>query len=210
MENSGKRELNWEEIETKISIICRKFDNIPASLMDDLAQELRIHAYYKSDDYYDLFRRAISFWRSLNASKNSDLPFFDLEMIGGSSNDRYDYNMRYIANEIKKELKRTPSSSYWDSKMIERAGEILDIVLHDIDDRLPPVEPTNFNIVSKKYINGRISLSWLSESLGISYRSAENTMNFLADTVLGLVDLGKITVDDESLLEYFKHKRGLE
>ena len=54
--DENERNIDWEDVETKISIICRKFDNISSRYQDDLAQELRIHASYISDDYYDLQR----------------------------------------------------------------------------------------------------------------------------------------------------------
>ena len=48
--------FDWEDVENKIGIICYRFENLKP-WHEDLAQELRIHAYYVSRNYYDLYRK---------------------------------------------------------------------------------------------------------------------------------------------------------
>ena len=73
--------FDWKEVEDKISIICRKFENL-GPWHEDLAQELRVHAYYVSNNYYDLYRKAIDFWRKVQTKQSPEVPYFDLDILG--------------------------------------------------------------------------------------------------------------------------------
>jgi len=193
--------IDWKEIEDKIAIICYKFSNL-SSYHEDLAQELRIHAYYVSDNYYDLYRKAIDFWRKLQSRQSPEVPYFDLELLGGS------YSMEKEATDqfndivflIRKELNRFPQSK-WDSNKIDVATKLLDIILEDID---PKKVEGNSDIVGDSnlnhYINHRLNLSWVSEETGIGYKQIVMAMKLLEDIVRGLHAMKKIEIP----LEYFQ------
>lgn len=190
--------IDWKEVENKISLICYKFDNL-SSWHEDLAQELRIHAYYVSDDYYDLYRKAIDFWRKIQTKQSPEIPYFDLEVLNNSyTDDHYDQFEDIIAL-IRKELSR-PGNNKWDNDMLELAGKLLDIIVADID----PKKVSHTIDIDKSslthYINHRLNLSWVSEETGIGYKRIVVAMKFLEDTVRGLASMQKIEIP----IEYFE------
>ena len=125
--------IDWKEVEEKISLICYRFNNL-SPWHDDLAQELRIHALYVSDNYYDLYRKAIDFWRKLQTKQSPEIPYFDLELIGGTySSDREALDqLGDIVELIRKELNRTPKNK-WEGNRMKLAMRLLDIILEDIN-----------------------------------------------------------------------------
>lgn len=188
--------IDWEDVETKISIILRKFSNIDDRYKDDLAQELRIHAYSYSDDYYDLQRKAIDYWRTLTRKVYPEVPFIDLELMSGADNS--DKNMLYYectVKAIRKELNREVYSSASDRKINELALKILDIIIEDIDGSTVTEETTQANetITLHKYRNGKINLSYLDLRFpDIHYKSISKAFNRLREVVEGLKDMGII------------------
>lgn len=206
--NEDERNIDWEEVEKKVSIICRKFSNIDPRYIDDLAQELRIHAYYVSDDYYDLQRKAIDFWRSMQVRVYPEVPFFDMELVGGAKMDdtsRYDYDV--LVNLIKKELQRK-NGSYYENALDDIALRILDIIVMDIDER-EVGRRKNLKGTSKPYINQRISCTYLSEELpDIHYKRIQKALNLLADIIQGLSEMGKLSIDDFYKESFPKKEQG--
>lgn len=192
------KNIDWNEVENKISLICYKFENLK-SWHEDLAQELRIHAYYVSDNYYDLYRKAIDFWRKIQTSQSPEIPYFDLEVLNPSYNDNHLDQFDEIVNLIRKELHR-PGYNKWDSSMLELASQLLDIIVGDID---PKKVEHNHNMDKSSlnhYINHRLNLSWVSEETGIGYKRIVVAMKFLEDTVRGLAAMNKIEIP----IEYFR------
>lgn len=190
--------IDWKEVENKISLICYKFDNL-SSWHEDLAQELRIHAYYVSDDYYDLYRKAIDFWRKIQTKQSPEIPYFDLEVLNNSyTDDHYDQFEDIIAL-IRKELSR-PGNNKWDNDMLELAGKLLDIIVADIDPKKVSHTIDTDKSSLTHYINHRLNLSWVSEETGIGYKRIVVAMKFLEDTVRGLASMQKIEIP----IEYFE------
>lgn len=196
-----KNQIDWEEVESKISLICYKFSNL-APYHEDLAQELRIHAYYISDNYYDLYRKAIDFWRLVQTKQSPEIPYFDLEVIGGTYTAEKEAidQLDTIVSFIKKELNRTPQNK-WDSDKLELSKKILDIILEDIS---PEKSGSKVHRESKSnlnhYMNHRLNLSWVAEETGVGYKRIVQSMKLLEDIVRGLHSMQKIEIP----LEYFK------
>lgn len=193
--------IDWKEVDEKISLICYKFSNL-APWHDDLAQELRIHAYYVSDNYYDLYRKAIDFWRKLQTKQSPEIPYFDLELLEDpsspekASTDQLDI----IVSLIRKELNREPQNK-WEGNKMDLAMKLLDLILNDID----PKKKSN-NVIIKDttnlnpYFNNRLNLSWASEETSSSYKQVVIAMKMLEDIVRGLHSMKKIEIP----LEYFE------
>ena len=202
--NENERNINWEEVENKISIICRKFSNIEPRYMDDLAQELRIHAYYYSDDYYDLQRRAIDFWRTIQRKIMPEVPYFDLELIGGSKLEDYSrVEFDGLVNVLKSELSKDPTSrrKNYEREIQTLAKNVLDIIISDIIPDAPEVDIREGKDY-KPYINGRISCSYLWEVMGedvgsVNYAHIRAAMKYIEKMIIRLSDEGIIDIDKD-------------
>lgn len=192
--------IDWKEVEEKISLICYRFDNL-SHLHEDLAQELRIHAYYVSDNYYDLYRKAIDFWRKVKTRQSPEIPYMDLEVLNPSYDGNEDEMLQFdeLVKLIRRELTR-PGHNKWDNNMLELASQLLDIILSDIDTRGQQIQLKNCKSTLTHYINNRLNLSWVAEETGIGYKRIIVAMKFLEDTVRGLAAMKKIEIP----LEYFK------
>jgi len=193
--------IDWKEVEEKISLICYKFDNL-SPWHEDLAQELRIHAYYVSDNYYDLYRKAIDFWRKVKTRQAPEVPYLDLDVLNISYDSKEDEMLQFdeLVKLIKRELSR-PGYNKWDSNMLELSMKLLDIILSDIDTRDEvPRDVVSCRSDLNHYINSRLNLSWVAEETGIGYKRIIVAMKFLEDTVRGLAAMHKI----ELPIEYFK------
>lgn len=198
--------IDWKEVEEKISVICYKFDNL-RPWHDDLAQELRIHAYYVSNNYYDLYRKAIDFWRKLQTRQAPEIPYFDLEVLNQyTEKDESMSSFDEIISLVNKELER-PGYNKWDTDMLALAKQLLEIILDDIDPRRKSTHTKNMNKSElSHYINHRLNLSWVAEETGIGYKRLIVAMKFLEDTIRGLAAMHKIEIP----LEYFKGYYGEE
>lgn len=188
--------IDWNEVENKISLILYKFQNLSA-WHEDLAQELRVHAYYVSDNYYDLYRKAIDFWRKVQTRCTPEVPYFDLEVLGASYKDKEINQLGDTVTLIRKELNR-PGNNKWDEKMLDVCKMLLDIILSDIDPSLQ--EDSTLGKDENSYINKRLNLSTVSANTGIGYKRLVSAMQYLEDTVLGLASMHRIEIP----LEYFR------
>lgn len=193
--------IDWKEVEDKISLICYKFENL-SSWHEDLAQELRIHAYYVSDNYYDLYRKAIDFWRKIQTKQAPEIPYFDLEVLNPSYTDKYDDQFKDIVSLIRDELNR-PAFNKWDEDKLALSRKLLDIILSDIDTNEKKVTISMNNTSLNHYINQRLNLSWVAEETGINYKRLVNSMKLLEDIVQGLAIMHKIDIPEEYLKDYY-------
>lgn len=194
--------IDWADVENKIALICYKFDNLSA-WHEDLAQELRIHAYYYSDNYYDLYRKAIDFWRKVQAKQSPEIPYFDLEVLGKSyeetsQNDQFEE----IVSLVRKELNR-PGYTKWDSNLLEIASKLFDIITEDIDPRLTKSFDTKKSKLNP-YINKRLNISWAAEETGFSYKRLASAMKLIEDIVRGLAAMKKIEIPEEYFKGYYE------
>ena len=197
--NERERNINWEEVEHKIAIICNKFNNIDSRYRDDLAQELRIHAFYKSDDYYDLTRKAIDFWRTLQVKVMPEIPYLDLELIGGIKSDAYEeLEFNSLIDAIRKGIK-SPEFTATD-EIKDLASDILDIVLLDITGGDAKAKKRDA-VTYKPYHNQRISCSYLWEVMGdeigsVNYKRIRKALKFLESVIQTLAEKGVIVIDE--------------
>ena len=192
--------IDWKDVENKIAIICNKFSNL-ASWRDDLAQELRIHAYYVSDNYYDLYRKAIDFWRMIQTKQSPETAYYDLEVLNPSYSENYDDQHQVIVKLIREELSRYGYTK-WDEDKISVAKILLDVIISDIDEKSPPVLP-NEKTQMNHYINHRLNLSWIEKETGINYKRLVNAMKILEDIVQGLAMMRRIDIPIDYLKDYF-------
>lgn len=191
-----ERKIDWEDVENKVSIICRKFSNIDNRYQDDLAQELRIHAYYVSDDYYDLQRKAIDYWRTLTRRVYPEVPYIDLELMAGADSPS-DGTMYYesTVKAIRKELNRKVYDSKTDSLINGLALKILDILIEDIDGSTLTKESIKADkeIGIHKYRNGKINISYLDLRFpDVNYKTITKAVNRLKEVITGLEEMGSI------------------
>jgi hypothetical protein len=170
--DESERNIDWEEVEKKVSIILYKFNNISESYRDDLAQELRIHAYYFSDDYYDLYRCAIDYWRRLTRKEYPEIPFIDMELIGGESSTDFqsvESNYKLYVDKLKESLLSEVNKSNRQIDLDKVSYLILKIICNDIDGT--EVDETLESSNLAKFYSGRISLSYLGEVLpSVNYK----------------------------------------
>lgn len=197
--------IDWADVENKIAIICRKFDNIE-SHREDLAQELRIHAYYVSDNYYDLFRKAIDFWRKIKTKQSPEIPYFDLEVLNSSYQESsYDDQFESIIDLLRRELDREDCYNAWEKKIVDVAKLLLDIIVLEIrPDKLtkPNVDFSKSNL--RHYFNGRISLTWVEEITGINSKKLKKAVDLLQDMIRGLSLVGKIEIPFYYIEDFYK------
>lgn len=195
--NEKDRNINWEEVEYKISIICNKFNNIESRYKDDLAQELRIHAYYISDDYYDLTRKAIDFWRTMQVRVMPEVPYFDLELLGGMKADETNVEFVELVSKISNVLKSKKDSVDEDIRLL--AAEIFEVILDDLIDREPKIAIREYQKY-KPYHNQRISCSYLWEVMGedvgsIEYKKIRRALKYLESVIRNLAISGEIAIN---------------
>lgn len=196
----------WNDVEGKIAIICYRFENLKP-WHEDLAQELRIHAYYVSNNYYDLYRKAIDFWRKLQTKQAPEIPYFDLEILGQyTEKEESTHDFEKMVTLIRKELER-PGHNKWDNDMLNLCQMLLSIMVEDIDPRLNKnIPPTMDKSELNHYINKRLNLSWVAEETGIGYKRIVVAMKFLEDTVRGLSAMKKIEIPIEYFKGYYEDK----
>lgn len=192
--------FDWKEVEDKISIICRKFENL-GPWHEDLAQELRVHAYYVSNNYYDLYRKAIDFWRKVQTKQSPEVPYFDLDILGQVAKKEDDmYEFDRMVKLVERELNR-PGYNKCDEDKLRLSRTIWQIVLEDIDPRrdCKLLKTMNKSDLSH-YFNQRLNLTWVSEETGVGYKRVAEAMRFIEDTIRGLSAMHKIEIP----IEYFR------
>lgn len=189
------KNIDWTEVESKISLILYRFQNLQ-KYHEDLAQELRIHAYYVSDNYYDLYRKAIDFWRKVKTKQSPEIPYFDLDVLSPSYRDKEVGQLEDTVKLIREELNR-PGNNKWDDNMLELCKMLLDTILADIE---PSLQEDKSRGKRNQYINQRLNLSTVAEETGVGYKRLVSAMQYLEDVVRGLSLMHKIEIP----LEYFK------
>lgn len=197
----SEHEIDWNEVENKIAIICYRFENL-SPWHEDLAQELRIHAYYVSDNYYDLYRKAIDFWRMVQSKQTPEIPYFDLEVLNKSCEDETLDQLDELVDLIRKELNQ-PAHNKCDSNMLELSKKLLNIMMEDIDPKKVEEKIETGKSSLNHYINDRLNITWVAEETGIGYKRIAVAMKFLEDTVRGLAAMHKIELPPEYFKGYY-------
>lgn len=187
---------SFEDVNRKVSSIVNKFKNSIKGFEEDMYQELMLHAIDKSSDYYDLYRKAIDIYRSLSVKYRRENVQEEIE-IENTQNDylkvdqSYDLYKALLA--INKELER-PGYNKSDNEKLKICKSILIEILEDED-------TGDSNI--PKYIKGRLNLTLTSERLNVSYKRVQSSIKILQDIILGLMILGKISIDKEYITNFF-------
>lgn len=191
---SQQREINWEEVEIKVGVICSKFRNVRSDYLEDLAQELRIHAFHKSDDYYDLYRRAIDFWRMMQSKVQPELPYFDMEVFEDSTEDKSDLAAEDLLRAIYHEVE---NDGYLpkEKELIEIVKKILDILVEEIFSGRSNKKYKESNVLS--YFGGKVSVTWICERIDEPYKKVQDSMGMLQEIIRGLATLGKIELPEK-------------
>ena len=85
--------IDWEDVERKVQIISRRFSTtIDWKYREDLEQELRLFAWTTSSNYYDMYRRAVDYWRMLTRRVFPEVCVFEFDDNngqGGITEDEY-------------------------------------------------------------------------------------------------------------------------
>lgn len=221
----------WEDVENKINIICGKFNNL-SPWQDDLRQELRLHAYYYSEDYHNLYRKAIDFWRKIQNTYQPEVPYYEFgsDVTGESSVESRQSGDNTIVNKaLTKRVQEDrydnksnsedygdydrllqwitheldkPGYSKPDQRMIDLSKFLLRIIIEDIDPRLNIDNKLNKS-KSAHYINDRLNLSWIYEETGIGYKRLVQAMKYLEDVIQSLAMRKKIDIPEEYLKDYY-------
>lgn len=182
--NESERNIDWNNVEYKIGLILYRFSNISQEHKEDLAQELRIHAYYFSDDYYDLYRVAVDFWRKLTRKEYPETPYVDMELLGPSFDDTTDVlnEMSYndLVHKVHIELQSTEGKTAKQEELDALASVIFNIITNDIKYG----EDINHSVNSKKYRGGKINILYLDQVMPeYSYKKLQRALNRLREVV---------------------------
>lgn len=199
-------DLDWEDIERKVQIISRRFQNIDPKYREDMEQELRLFAFTTSSHYQHMYRKAIDYWRHLTVHVYPEVCIFDMEDSEGNKvavpEESYEekYKDEYadkILKLIDRELNRYAITKK-EEEIVSIAKRIMEIITYDIYDR---PDSSLHEVKSSKYRKGRMNISWLSDQTGYDYKKIQRSMDTLMEIVRTLFIMGKI---DTEFAGYFK------
>lgn len=191
--------IDWEDVERKVQIISRRFaTTIDWKYREDLEQELRLFAWQKSSNYYDMYRRAVDYWRTLTRKVFPEVCIFEFDDNngqGGITEDEYleDENLEDILNKIRAEIIEF-SNSKVEIRERDNSLKILDIIekyakgYHENDIR---------------FTKGKIQVGYLADKTGIEYAKIQEAIWFIQQVIKAMVAMGKITVSSTLDTSYF-------
>lgn len=191
MIDETERNIDWEDVERKISIIVYKFNNINPSYREDLAQELRIHAYYFSDDYYDLYRAAVDYWRRLTRKEYPEVPFIDLDLMSSNFHefDNVDGTYESIVVSIRKELNKEYGKNIKQKDLDKIANLILDVICEDIEGNSNKFNDEGTTV--SMYYSGRINITYLDQLFpDIHYKRLQKALKRIEAILLSFKEKG--------------------
>ena len=166
-------ELDWADVENKVQIISRKFSTtIDWKYREDLEQELRLFAWQKSSNYYDMYRHAVDYWRMLTRRVFPEVCVFEFDEF-----DRMISKIREAVDE------------YQNSKKEQIDHDNCMKILSLIDDIVKGKESEEV-----KYTKGKLQVNWVSEKLGIPYNRVQDALWLLQQVTAVLEHLNRIDV----------------
>lgn len=200
---STENEIDWNDVEYKVRLISHRFSTtIDWRYREDLEQELRIFAWTKSTNYWDMYRRAVDFYRHLNRKYYGETCVDDFTFVDDKESKFDNYEEKEEAEEYEKlfSLIRESVEGFSDyKKNYDKYSADALAVLAEIDRFLKgKVE------YSTSYKRGRIQFNQLSDNLGISYKDVQNAIWLIKKVISALVAMKKISEDDVKGLSDFK------
>lgn len=182
--------IDWEDVERKVQIISRRFSTtVDWKYREDLEQELRLFAWTTSSNYYDMYRRAVDYWRMLTRRVFPEVCVFEFDDNngqGGITEDKYNENDEFIRmiSKIREAIDEYQTTKH------ERADhdncmKILDLI-EEIAAGTVKEEP--------KYTKGKLKLEWVSQYCDIKYNRVQDAFWLLQNVIATLEHLGRIEV----------------
>ena len=187
--------LDWDDVETKVSIIMRRFSTtIDWKYLEDLGQELRIFAWSTSSNYWDMYRRAVDYWRTLTRRVFPEICVFEFDESSESFEVTYQEKeeVHRVASEIRKALldfDRTEKEKRDSHNCLLIIDVIEKWALGEYDQDIP-------------LRAGKIQKSWVSEKFQIPYVHVQDALWLLDKITSALGILGKIDVPEECKKDY--------
>lgn len=188
--------LDWEDIERKVQIISRRFSTtIDWKYREDMEQELRLFAWKTSSNYYDMYRRAVDYWRTLTRKVFPEICVFEFDDNngqGGITEDKYDDNDEFVKmiDLIRDSIDDYQNTNHERTDR-ENCMKILDLLEKSISE--------GSEIVATK---GKIRVSWVSEILDIPYNKVQDAIWLLQQVVTTLGHLHRIDIPTQYRREY--------
>ena len=188
--------LDWEDVERKVQIISRKFSTtIDWKYREDLEQELRLFAWKKSSNYYDMYRRAVDYWRSLTRKVFPEVCVFEFDDNngqGGITEDKYDTDDEFLVmiNKIREAIEDYQNTKH-ERTDHDNCMKILDLLERSI-----------LNGEEIHFTKGKVQISWVSEKMDIPYNRVQDAMWLLQQVVTTLGHLGRIDIPDSYRRQY--------
>lgn len=183
-------ELDWADVENKVQIISRKFSTtIDWKYREDLEQELRLFAWQKSSNYYDMYRHAVDYWRMLTRRVFPEVCVFEFDDNngqGGITEDTYEEFDEFdrMISKIREAV-----DEYQNSKKEQIDHDNCMKILSLIDDIVKGKESEEV-----KYTKGKLQVNWVSEKLGIPYNRVQDALWLLQQVTAVLEHLNRIDV----------------
>jgi len=188
--------LDWEDVERKVQIISRKFSTtIDWKYREDLEQELRLFAWKKSSNYYDMYRKAVDYWRSLTRKVFPEVCVFEFDDNngqGGITEDKYDTDDEFLVmiNKIREAIEDYQNTKH-ERTDHDNCMKILDLLERSI-----------LNGEEIHFTKGKVQISWVSEKMDIPYNRVQDAMWLLQQVVTTLGHLGRIDIPDSYRRQY--------
>ena len=180
--------LDWEDVERKVSIISRKFSHtIDWKYLEDLEQELRLFAWTTSSNYWDMYRKAVDYWRMLTRRVFPEICIFEFDDNNGQAGITVDEYLREESfNDVLAKI-RASVEDFQNTAKEQRDRENCLRIL----DLLEKIISGEFD-GDPKYTNGKIQFNWVSETLEIPYNRVQDAFWLLQRVCETLSYLGRI------------------
>lgn len=187
-------ELDWNEVETKVQIISRKFSNIDPKYREDLEQELRLFAFTTSAHYGHMYNRAIDYWRHLSNHVYPEVCVFDVEDGEGNKlcipEESYEDSVADDTADLLLAATRRELDRYAQTKterevveMCKRILEIIELDIHNLPD------PSLKESTTYKYRDGgKYNLTWVMEQTGFPYKRIQWAMDVLKEIMSTVIE----------------------
>lgn len=186
--------FDWEDVENKVQILSRKFaSTIDWRYREDLEQELRVYAWTTSTDYWNMYRKAVDFYRHLSCKYYGETCVDDFTFVDDqkSVEDEYEFSdsvKEYlrVLEMIRKSISEMSDYKKNYDKYSENALRILDEIQKHVEGK----------VEYETVYRGRIKFSQLSEELDMNYKDVQDAFWLIKKVVAALVAMGKIMIED--------------
>lgn len=193
--NINVNEVDWQDIETKVQIISRKFSTtIDWKYREDLEQELRIFAWMVSSNYWNMYRKAVDYYRHLTRKVYPETAVYDFTFVDDkkSVEDEYDFSDgdRHF-DELMMMLREQISGLADYKKNYDKYTRNALIVLDEIE------RYVKGKVEYDTQYRGRLNFTRLSENLGISFKEVQDAYWVIKKVVAALVAMKKIDMEKD-------------